>query len=94
MGVGISELIARKEIGLEDLAGQKIALDAFNAVYSFLAVIHHGTSGEPLKDHKGNITSHLSGLLYRTTMFLEVGIEPVYVFNGRSRRPCGPSAHP
>jgi flap endonuclease-1 len=82
MGVTLSELIARKEIGLEDLAGQTLAVDAFNTIYYFLAVIRHRMSGEPLKDHKGNITSHLSGLLYRTLKFLEVGINPVYVFNG------------
>lgn len=82
MGVAISELIPRKDIGLDNLAGQKIALDAFNTIYYFLAVIRHKTSGEPLMDHKGNVTSHLSGLLYRTVKFLEVGIKPIYVFDG------------
>jgi flap endonuclease-1 len=82
MGVAISELIPRKETGLADLAGHKIALDALNTIYYFLAVIRHQMSGEPLKDHRGHITSHLSGLLYRTVKFLEVGIKPVYVFNG------------
>jgi flap endonuclease-1 len=52
MGVTLSELIARKEIGLEDLAGQTLAVDAFNTIYYFLAVIRHRMSGEPLKDHK------------------------------------------
>ncbi len=82
MGVALAELIPRKGIGLEDLAGQQLALDAFNALYYFLAVIRHRVSGEPLKDHQGNITSHLSGLLYRTVRLLEAGIKPVYVFNG------------
>jgi flap endonuclease-1 len=83
MGVAMWEQIPRRKIGLEDLAGHKIALDAFNTIYYFLTVIRHRTSGEPLKDHEGHITSHLSGLLYRTVTFLEVGIKPVYVFNGR-----------
>lgn len=82
MGVAIWGQIHRRTIDLEDLAGQAIALDAFNTIYYFLAVIRHRLSGEPLKDHAGRITSHLSGLLYRTVRFLEAGIKPVYVFNG------------
>lgn len=83
MGTAIWKQIPRRTIHLEDLAGRKIAVDAFNTLYYFLSVIRHRTTGEPLKDREGNITSHLSGLLYRTVKFLEVGIKPVYVFNGR-----------
>jgi flap endonuclease-1 len=39
-------------------------------------------TGEPLKDSSGNITSHLSGLLYRNTNLLENGIKPIWVFDG------------
>lgn len=83
MGVAIWGQIPRKHIGLDELAGRRIAFDAFNTIYYFLTVIRHRTSGEPLKDHEGHTTSHLSGLLYRTVKFLEVGIKPVYVFDGR-----------
>ena len=41
------------------------------------------TTGEPLKDSKGRVTSHLSGLFYRTTNLLEAGIKPVFVFDGK-----------
>lgn len=82
MGVPIWELIPRRTIDPEDLEGRIIALDAFNTIYYFLSVIRHKISGEPLKDHAGRVTSHLSGLLYRTVSFLEGGIKPVYVFNG------------
>jgi flap endonuclease-1 len=82
MGLPIWALIPRRTIDPEDLAGRIIALDAFNTIYYFLSVIRHKISGEPLTDHAGRITSHLSGLLYRTVSFLEVGIKPVYVFNG------------
>jgi flap endonuclease-1 len=82
MGVAIWDQIPRRAIDLENLANETIALDAFNTIYYFLAVIRHRITGEPLKDHAGRITSHLSGLLYRTVSFLEVGIKPVYVFNG------------
>jgi flap endonuclease-1 len=34
-------------------------------------------------DSHGRVTSHLSGLLYRTTRLIEYGIKPVYVFDGK-----------
>ncbi|MEM4212280.1 MAG: flap endonuclease-1, partial [Nitrososphaerota archaeon] len=36
-----------------------------------------------LMDSRGRITSHLSGLFFRTVNFLEVGMKPVYVFDGQ-----------
>jgi flap endonuclease-1 len=84
MGVAaISELIPRKEIALEELAGRKIALDAFNTIYIFLSSMRDRMTGEPLRDHAGNVTSHLVGLLGRSVRLLEAGIKPVYVFNGK-----------
>lgn len=82
MGVAISKLIPRKQIEIADLAGKQIALDAFNTIYYFLSVIRNRMTGEPLKDHKGAVTSHLSGLLYRTLQYLEAGVKPAYVFDG------------
>jgi len=82
MGVQISSIIPSKEIELTDLSGKKIAIDAFNIIYSFLSIIRDRMTGEPLKDHHGNITSHLSGLLYRTVNLIEAGISPVFVFDG------------
>jgi flap endonuclease-1 len=34
-------------------------------------------------DSKGRITSHLQGILNRTINFLEAGIKPIYVFDGK-----------
>lgn len=81
MGVDLGDLIEARKIGFKELSGKKIAIDAYNALYQFLSIIRQPT-GEPLMDSKGNITSHLSGLLYRTTNLLEFGILPVYVFDG------------
>ncbi len=83
MGVPIAEIIPSKEIELAELAGKKIAIDAFNIIYQFLSIIRDRMTGEPLKDHHGNVTSHLSGLLYRTLNLLEAGIIPVFVFDGQ-----------
>ncbi|MCS7093592.1 MAG: flap endonuclease-1 [Candidatus Aenigmarchaeota archaeon] len=84
MGVQISSIIQKKEINLEDLSGKKIAIDAYNALFQFLSIIRDKDTGDPLKDSKGRITSHLSGLFYRTVNFLEIGIKPVYVFDGEA----------
>jgi len=73
---------ARREIKLESLAGKCVALDAYNALYQFLASIRQ-PDGTPLMDRAGRITSHLSGLFYRTINLLEAGVRPVYVFDGK-----------
>jgi flap endonuclease-1 len=82
MGVAISELVPRRSIDLADLAGKRLAIDALNMIFQFVAIIRDRFTGEPLRDHEGRVTSHLSGLLYRTLSYLKVGIEPVYVFDG------------
>ena len=61
MGVQIGTIITKKEVELESLAGKKIAIDAYNALFQFLSIIRDKMTGEPLKDSKGRITSHLSG---------------------------------
>jgi flap endonuclease-1 len=68
-------------VRIEDLSGRTIAVDAYNALYQFLAIIRQ-PDGTPLKDSSGRITSHLSGLLYRTSSLIDLGIKPVYVFDG------------
>jgi flap endonuclease-1 len=83
MGVQIGTIIPKKEIELESLAGKKIAIDAYNALFQFLSIIRDKMTGEPLKDSKGRITSHLSGLFYRTINLIEAGIKPIYVFDGK-----------
>ncbi|WP_048148770.1 flap endonuclease-1 [Palaeococcus ferrophilus] len=82
MGVQIGELIPRKEIEIEKLNGRKVAIDAFNAIYQFLSIIRQ-RDGTPLMDSQGRITSHLSGLFYRTINLVEAGVKPAYVFDGK-----------
>ncbi len=81
MGVDLGELVRGREIELKELSGRAVAIDAYNALYQFLSSIRQ-PDGTPLMDRKGRITSHLSGLLYRTANMLEAGIKPVYVFDG------------
>jgi flap endonuclease-1 len=82
MGVDLKGIVTARKIRLEDLAGRTVAVDAYNALYQFLAIIR-GEAGEPLADRRGRITSHLSGLFYRNVNFIEVGIKPLYVLDGK-----------
>jgi len=82
MGVDLGDLVERREISLKDLFGKAIAIDAHNSLYQFLSIIRQ-PDGTPLMDSRGNITSHLSGLLYRTTNLVEEGIKPIFVFDGK-----------
>jgi flap endonuclease-1 len=82
MGVDISGLVKGKPIALEDLTGRSIAVDAFNTIYQFLSMIRQ-PDGTPLMDREGRVTSHLSGLFYRSAALLELGIRPAYVFDGK-----------
>ena len=81
MGVDLGDLVPHRRITLDELSGKTFAVDAYNALYQFLAIIR-GPAGVPLMDRQGRVTSHLSGLLYRTTNLAERRIRLVYVFDG------------
>lgn len=81
LGVDLGDIVPKTAVKLEDLGGKSIAIDAYNALYQFLAIIRQ-PDGTPLKDRSGRVTSHLSGLLYRTSNLVELAIRPVYVFDG------------
>jgi flap endonuclease-1 len=81
LGVDLGDLVPRQKTTLDELSGKTFAVDAYNALYQFLAIIR-GPTGAPLMDRQGRVTSHLSGLLYRTTNLAERGIRLVYVFDG------------
>ena len=82
MGVDLSEVLHRRKILLDDLSGKALAVDAYNTLYQFLAIIRQ-PDGTPLKDRQGRVTSHLSGILYRTANLCEKGIRIVYAFDGQ-----------
>ncbi|WNY25485.1 flap endonuclease-1 [Methanolapillus millepedarum] len=81
MGADIGDLLERDDISMKDLDGKIVAFDAFNVIYQFVTTVR-GRDGQALSDSNGNITSHLTGLLYRTASFAEAGIKPVFVFDG------------
>ncbi|OII74088.1 Flap endonuclease 1 [Cryptosporidium ubiquitum] len=64
------------------LLGKKVAVDASMWIYQFLAAIREGSQWGNLTNSSGESTSHISGMLSRTTRLLEAGIKPVFVFDG------------
>lgn len=83
MGLDLKGLLTKEKTRLEAFSTKVIAVDAYNTMYQFLAIIR-GPDGTSLSDSHGRITSHLSGLFYRNINFLSLGIKPVYVFDGKS----------
>jgi len=84
MGVDLSPIInVKRRISLEELANKRVSIDCYNMLYQFLTIVR-SPDGTPLMDNQGRITSHISGIFYRTVNMLERGIEPVYVLDGKS----------
>jgi flap endonuclease-1 len=81
LGVDLGEVLPRRKVALDSLGRKKIAIDAYNTLYQFLAIIR-GADGSHLKDSSGRVTSHLSGLFYRNVNLMEMGIKLVFVFDG------------
>ena len=82
MGVDISDIVVRMPTTLKEQKGSVVSVDAYNVIYQFLSNIRQA-DGTPLMDSKGRITSHISGLFFRTATFLQNDIKPVYVFDGK-----------
>ena len=82
MGLDLKSLLIRDKTKLESFTNKIVAIDAYNAIYQFLAIIR-GPEGLHLTDTQGRVTSHITGLLYRNINFLSLGIKPVYVFDGK-----------
>jgi flap endonuclease-1 len=82
MGVALRDILAdyKKPVTWDSLSGIA-AVDANNALYQFLSIIRQ-PDGTPLMDTRGRVTSHLSGILFRVSNFMQKGIKPVFVFDG------------
>ena len=82
MGVNLTKVIPKQEISFDKLVNKKIVIDASNMLYQFIASIRQ-QDGTPLKDSKGNITSHLVGSFYRLTNLLKNGVKLAVCFDGK-----------
>jgi len=82
MGVNLTPVIVRHATSLEALRGRTVAVDGNLELYQFLSIMRM-RDGRPLMDGQGHVTSHLNGLLFRTTRLLtDYAIRPVFVFDG------------
>jgi len=85
LGTAISSILEGKKIALDDLAHRVVAVDAYNMLYQFLTTIRM-RDGTPLKNSKGQVTSHLVGLFARVTNFMENQLKLVFVYDGEKPR--------
>ena len=83
MGVVLTPIVQPRPVSPGELRGKTLAVDAHGELYQFLALIRL-RDGTPLKDASGRITSHLSGLFFRTTRLIaDHGLKLVFVFDGK-----------
>jgi flap endonuclease-1 len=83
VGVNLTPIVQPRRIALADLRGRMLAVDGNGELYQFLALIRL-RDGTPLRDDSGRVTSHLSGLFFRTTRLIaEHGLRLVFVFDGK-----------
>ena len=81
MGVALTELLLIKEIDLQFLHNKVLVVDAPMWLYQFLSSIRQ-RDGTLLMDSKGNVTSHLMGLLTRVSNIMQQDVELAFVFDG------------
>ncbi|MBS3105591.1 flap endonuclease-1 [Candidatus Woesearchaeota archaeon] len=82
MGVALTELLLIKEIELGFLHNKVLIVDAPMWLYQFLSSIRQ-RDGSLLTDSKGNVTSHLIGLLARISNLTQQDIKLAFVFDGK-----------
>lgn len=75
--------LAIKETEMKALTGRTIAIDASMCLYQFLVAVRQGEAQSNLSNSSGEVTSHIQGFLSRTVKMLELGLKPVYVFDGK-----------
>ena len=81
MGVALTELLLIKEIGIDFLQNKVLVVDTPMWLYQFLSSIRQ-RDGSLLTDSKGNVTSHLIGLLARVSNLSRQNIKLAFAFDG------------
>ena len=82
MGIQLGPLLETRKIKVEELSGQKVAIDGYNVLYQFLTSIRQA-DGSLLTDSQGRVTSHLSGLFFKFSNLVESGLKLCVVFDGK-----------
>lgn len=88
MGIhGLTKLIQSKSpdsietVSLYKLQGKKVAIDTSIFLYRSLTNIRQ--NGDYLKNKDGKVISHIIGIINKTIQYIELGITPIYIFDGK-----------
>jgi flap endonuclease-1 len=83
LGVLLTPILKREQTSFKALYGKSFAVDASVELHQFLALIRK-PDGKLFTDPAGGVTSHLMGLLTRTSrLIIDYKLRPVFVFDGR-----------
>ncbi len=82
VGIPLGDILDKQPTSAAEWRGRWVAFDAWNVLYQFVASIR-GPDGKPLTNARGEVTSHLNGVLTRCASLLEAGVKPVWVFDGK-----------
>jgi flap endonuclease-1 len=83
LGVLLTPILKREQTSFKALYGRSFAVDASIELHQFLALIRK-PDGSLFTDPKGRVTSHLIGLLTRTSRLVtDYNLRPLFVFDGR-----------
>src|SRR3989344_1711856 len=83
MGVKLADIVTKRPLSFDNLAGKKIALDFSNSAYQFLSSIRQ-PDGALLTDNQGHVTSHLVGIWSRFTNLIQRDIKLAIVLDGQA----------
>ncbi len=83
LGVLLTPILKRVQTSFKALYGKSFAVDASIELHQFLSLIRK-PDGSLFTDPKGRVTSHLIGLLTRTSRLVtDYKLRPFFVFDGR-----------
>jgi flap endonuclease-1 len=83
LGVLLTPILKREQTSFKALYGKSFAVDASIELHQFLALIRK-PDGSLFTNPDGRVTSHLIGLLTRTSRIVtDYKLRPVFVFDGR-----------
>jgi len=79
----LTPILKREQTSLKALKGTSFAIDASIEIHQFLALVRK-RDGTLFTDSQGRVTSHLIGLLTRTSRVIaDFDMKPVFVFDGK-----------
>lgn len=73
---------AMKSVKFDKFKGITVSVDASLLIYQTVVALR--SSGKDMKNEKGELTSHLQGLFYKVLIFLQNGMIPIFVFDGKA----------